>query len=884
MSGAATAYRWLVPFAEGGAEMRALLGNKGANLAEMTRVLGRDRVPGGFTITTEACAAYMGSGVEGLAGFDAEIEAAVAAMEEEAGLGFGDPGAPLLLSVRSGAPVSMPGMLDTVLNLGLSEEATHEFARRSGNAHLAWDSRRRLVQMYAEVVRAADPVAFERELVAARRVAGVQLDSELGPDALRGLARRFAEIYRDHTGEPFPEDPRDQLRAAVHAVFDSWRNERARTYRRLNGIPDDLGTAVTVQRMVFGNRGKRSGSGVAFTRDPTTGEPHPEGDFLSDAQGEDVVAGVRDTEGLDGLERRLPRAHAELVVCLARLERHYRDIQDVEYTVEDGRLYVLQTRSAKRHAQAAVRFAVDAVGEGMLSREEAMRTINPGSLGALLHPAFDPDAEYEVLTRGVAASPGAAKGAIVFAAADAEERTADGEDVILVRPFTSADDVAGFDAAVGILTQQGGKSSHAAIVARGMGRPCVCGASELDVDASAGVVRVGDRELVAGDRLVIDGSTGVVTADDVDLVSPPVDDEFAEVLRWADELRRLGVRANADTPADAARARELGADGIGLCRTEHMFFGGDREALVRELFIGQHDDEDFSRLLERLGAIQQEDFTAILQLMAGLPVTIRLLDPPLHEFVPVQGFERELRAAESGGDAAAIERARTRLAAAEKLEEVNPMLGTRGARLGLTVRGLYEMQACAIARAAVEVSADGGNPRVEIMLPLIAYEKELAELRRFVESSMVPILEQASAPISIPIGTMIELPRACLAAAEIGRHADFFSFGTNDLTQTALGMSRDDAESGFLPDYLDRGLVARDPFETIDREGVGELVSIAVKRGRDASPDLHCGVCGEHAGDPESIGFFHAVDIDYVSCSAFRVPVARVAAALAAIG
>jgi pyruvate, orthophosphate dikinase len=891
MSSSGTDERWVVPFAEGAAEMRALLGNKGANLAEMTRVLGAERVPQGFTVTTAACVEYMRSEGAGPEGLDEQVAAAVADLEREAGLGFGDAGDPLLLSVRSGAPVSMPGMLDTVLNLGLSEDATEGLAKRSGNPHLAWDSRRRLIQMFAEVVRGADPGAFEHALSEARAAAGVEFDSDLGPDQLRGLAERFADLFEAHTGDRFPEDPHEQLRQAVRAVFDSWRNERAVTYRRLNGIPDDLGTAVTVQRMVFGNRGEDSGSGVAFTRDPTTGEAHPEGDFLVNAQGEDVVAGVRNTEGLDGLERRMPGPHAELVECLARLERHYRDIQDVEYTVESGRLYILQTRSAKRHAQAAVRFAVDAASEGMLSREDALRTIDASSLHALLHPALAAGASYDVLTRGVAASPGAAKGAIVLSAPEAEERAAAGEDVILVRTFTSADDVGGFHAARGILTSQGGKSSHAAIVARGMGRPCVCGASEVHPDPDAGTVRIGERELSAGDVIAIDGSSGVVTADDLELVPPSVGDSFAEVLGWADELRRLGVRANADTAEDAAKARELGAEGIGLCRTEHMFFGADREQLVRDMFVAgalarRRGDEpgaaaEFVHALERLGEMQRADFEAILEAMAGLPVTIRLLDPPLHEFIPVAGFELELERAQAGNDPAAVERARERLEVVRDLEETNPMLGTRGARLGLTLPGLYEMQCRAIAEAVAAVAAGGGGVRVEIMLPLVAYGTELEALRAAVEETVSEAL--AGRDLEIPIGTMIELPRACLVAGEIASHADFFSFGTNDLTQTALGLSRDDAERGFLPAYLARRIVVRNPFETIDREGVGELVAIAAERGRAAKPALHLGVCGEHGGDPASIGFFHDAGLDYVSCSPFRVPVARVAAAQAAL-
>jgi pyruvate,orthophosphate dikinase len=753
--------------------------------------------------------------------------------------------------------------------------------------------------MFSEVVAGVDSMALEAALTEARGVAGVALDSDLDEGALRALVERFLDIYTDHTGERFPDDPQDQLRSAVGAVFESWNNERAVTYRRLNGIPDDLGTAVTVQRMVFGNLGPSSGAGVAFTRDPTDGSPRADGDFLLNAQGEDVVSGVRNTEDLDGLARRMPEVHAELLESLGRLERHYRDIQDVEYTVEEGRLFILQTRSAKRHALAAVRFAADAVADGLLDRVEALRRIDPAALGALLHPSFDPGDSPEALTRGVPASPGAAQGSIVLSAHEAEARAAEGEDVILVRPFTSADDVGGFHAARGILTAQGGKSSHAAIVARGMGRPCVCGASALETDAEHSSVRIGDRVLHAGDVIAIDGSSGVVTADEIRLVPPRVGEAFGEVLGWADELRRLGVRANADTREDAARARELGAEGIGLCRTEHMFFGPDRDELVREMFIAGHlarrgresgdqavegsANREFARALERLGEMQRRDFVEILRAMSGMPVTIRLLDPPIHEFIDVASFERELAESERGDDADAMGRARERLEAARDLEETNPMLGTRGARLGLVLPDLYEMQVRAVVEAALEVRAEGGEPRVEIMLPLIAYESELVALRELVDRTVQRTLENREGRIDVAVGTMIELPRTCLVAGAIAEHAEFFSFGTNDLTQTTLGFSRDDAERGFLPDYLSQGLVARSPFETIDAEGVGELIRTAAERGRATKPGLKIGICGEHGGDPASIEFFHAAGLDYVSCSPYRVPIARVAAARAAI-
>ena len=885
-----TTRAWVYDLNDGSAEMRELLGNKGANLAEMIHVLGPETVPGGFTVTTEACVEYMRNGPP--PGLDDEVDEALAVLEERSGLSFGDPADPLLVSVRSGAPVSMPGMLDTVLNLGLSEACIDGLARRSGNPRFAWDSRRRLVQMFSEVVRGAPADAYEEAISESRDEHGVDYDHELDQAALRALAARFLGLYEDHTGESFPEDPREQLRQAILAVFDSWNNERAATYRRLNGISAELGTAVTVQRMVFGNMGEHSGSGVAFTRDPTTGERRADGDFLLDAQGEDVVAGVRNTETLDGLERRMPKIHAALLDALAALERHYGDIQDVEYTIEDGRLYILQTRNAKRHARAAVRFAVDGHREGLFSREGALQRIEPSSLVALMHPAFDPAADVDVLTRGVGASPGAAKGAIVFSADEAVERAGNGEDVILVRPFTSADDVGGFHAARGILTSQGGKSSHAAIVARGMGRPCVCGASEVLIDPGTGIVRIAEVELRAGDRIAIDGASGIVTVEDVKLIEPRLDEAFTEILSWADDVRQLGVRANADTAEDAARARELGAEGIGLCRTEHMFFGSDREALVRDMFIagelsrrdraereaGAHEAV-YAAALARLAKIQRSDFVALLGAMEGAPVTIRLLDPPLHEFIGPAAFEGELADAEASGDAEAAAATRERIAIARDLEEVNPMLGTRGARLGLHLGGLYEMQVRAIAEAALEVAGGGNLPEVEVMIPLIAFPRELSALRAMVEAVVADVL----APRTLRVGTMIELPAACLAAEQIAANADFFSFGTNDLTQTALGLSRDDAERGFLPGYVERGIVERSPFETIDVLGVGDLVRIAAERARKAKPDLSLGVCGEHGGDPDSIAFFHEAGLDYVSCSPFRVPIARVAAARAAL-
>jgi pyruvate,orthophosphate dikinase len=861
--------------------MRDLLGGKGANVAEMTRLLGADRVPGGFTITTEACVAYMAAGGAEPDGLEAQIDDALAALERQAGRTLGDHDDPLLVSVRSGARESMPGMLDTVLNLGLSDASVEGLARSTQNERFAWDSYRRFVQMFGNVVRGIPGERFEQAIAELKAGRGVKLDTELDVAALRELAGGFRAIFGEVTGEEFPQDPREQLRQAVRAVFDSWVGERAVHYRRLNRIPDEWGTAVNVQQMVFGNKGESSGSGVAFSRDELTGAPEPSGDFLIDAQGEDVVSGVRNTRDIAELAGLMPEAHAALMQILRDLERHYGDMQDTEFTVEEGRLYMLQTRSAKRPAQAGVRFAVDAVSEGLLSREDAVATIDAERLDSLLHPTFDPDHEFDALTTGVAASPGAAKGEIVFTATDAVAAARSGRDVILVRPFTEAEDVAGFDAARGILTSEGGKASHAALVARGMGRPCVCGASELEIDLSAQTVTAGDVVLHAGDLVAIDGSTGQVTAEDVPLVEARVDENFQTVLEWCDELRRLGVRANADTPDDARRARDFGAEGIGLCRTEHMFMAADRHPKMRAMILADEEEARRAALAELL-PLQQADFEGLFEEMTGRPVTIRLLDPPLHEFLPHRAaVEQEVERAriEDSDDLHELERVLERVTA---LEEVNPMLGTRGCRLGILQPEIYETQVVAIARAAKAVRERLGEaPTVEIMIPLVDYEQELEIMRALVvESAGREGLEEGR---DYKVGTMIELPRACCLADRIAHHADFFSFGTNDLTQTALGFSRDDVESKFLATYLERKIVTRSPFETIDEPGVGQLLRMGAWLGRKVQPDLKLGVCGEHGGDPESIAFFEASGIDYVSCSPFRVPVARVAAAQAAV-
>jgi len=869
------AEQWVYDFSEGSKDMRDQLGGKGANVAEMTRVLGEDRVPAGFTITTDACVAYMKAGQEEPDGMAEQVAEALKRLEERSGKTLGDDEDPLLVSVRSGARESMPGMLDTVLNLGLNDTSVEGIARATENERFAWDSYRRFVQMFGNVSHGVPGEKFEEAIKEVKDDRGVKDDTELDVDALKELTGRFKDLYE------FPQDPQDQLRQAIRAVFDSWTGERAVSYRRLNRIPDEWGTAVNVQQMVFGNKGDSSGSGVAFSRDEVTGAPEPSGDFLVNAQGEDVVSGVRNTLDIAEMKDKLPEAHTELMEILRTLERHYKDMQDTEFTVEEGQLFMLQTRNAKRPAQAAVRFACDAVDEELLSREEALATIDPSSLDALLHPTFDPKAEFEVFAKGVSASPGAAKGEVVFTASDAVAAAKEGRDVILVRPYTEADDVAGFDAAKGILTSEGGKASHAALVARGMGRPAVVGAGGLVIDLRAKEVRVGDTTISEGDRIAIDGTKGCVTLEDVPLVEAQTSEHFERVLEWADEIRRLGVRANADTPEDAKKARELGAEGIGLCRTEHMFMAEERQPKMRAMIMA--DDEDSRReALAELLPLQQEDFEGLFEAMAGLPVTIRLLDPPLHEFLknlPDLRAQVERARIECTDDLEQLEKT---LARVEEIHEENPMLGTRGCRLGILMPEIYEMQVEAIMRAAKAVrESSGDSPHVEVMIPLVDYEQELEILRELV----VRIGDEQGVKEGedYTVGTMIELPRACFVADRIAQHADFFSFGTNDLTQTALGFSRDDVESKFVPAYMERKIFDRSPFETIDKPGVGWLVRLAAWVGREARPGLKLGICGEHGGDPESIEFFHMAGLDYVSCSTYRVPIARVAAAQAAI-
>jgi pyruvate,orthophosphate dikinase len=875
-------HKYVYEFTEGSREMRELLGGKGAGVAEMTRILGAERVPAGFTITTEACVAYMNAERAYPDGLQGQIDAALERLERRVGRKLGDVEDPLLVSVRSGARESMPGMLDTVLNLGLSDRSVEGLARATGNEWFAWDSYRRLVQMFANVVRDVPGDRLQSAIEGVKAARGVDLDTELTTDDLRELVDRFKALLEQSTGEPFPQDPRAQLDAAVRAVFDSWRGERATSYRRINHIPDDWGTAVNVQQMVFGNKGDTSGSGVAFSRDEITGAPEPSGDFLVNAQGEDVVSGVRNTRDIAELAELMPPVHADLMEILRTLERHYRDMQDTEFTVEEGRLFMLQTRNAKRPAQAALRFACDAVDEGLLSEAEALETLDPAALEALLHPTFDPSVQYKVIAGGVAASPGAAQGAVVFTALDAVRAAEQGSDVVLVRPFTEADDVAGFHAARGILTSEGGKASHAALVARGMGRPCVVGASDLEVDLEAREIRVGEVTIREGEHLGIDGTTGAITTDQVPVVEPQMSENFKRVLGWADGLRRLEVRANADTPQDARTARDFGAKGIGLCRTEHMFMAADRVPKMRAMILAE-TIEGRQAALDELLPLQQADFEGLFEVMEGLPVNVRLLDPPLHEFLPSRvDLSIELVNARHAGAADDVSRIERMLERVGGLEETNPMLGTRGCRLGILHPEIYEMQVRAIARAANAVRARSGvAPELEVMIPLVDYERELEIVRALVDRVAG---EEGLAPgVDYRVGTMIELPRACLLADRIAHNADFFSFGTNDLTQTGLGFSRDDIEGRILSRYIDVGILDRSPFETIDIPGIGQLVRMGAWLGRKTRRTLTLGVCGEHGGDPDSIAFFHSSGFDYVSCSPYRVPVARVAAAQAAV-
>jgi pyruvate,orthophosphate dikinase len=882
--------KWVYRFgngkAQGRADMRDLLGGKGAGLAEMAN-LGLP-VPPGFTITTAVCSYYYQNGKTYPKGLQDKVAAALAEVGRIAGRSFGDAESPLLVSVRSGARASMPGMMDTVLNLGLNDETVEGLAQKSGDRRFAYDAYRRFITMYSDVVLGVGHHHFEEILDEHKDRNGHMLDTDLGAEDWVELVRRYKQRVEEEHGEPFPQDPHRQLWGAIGAVFGSWMNQRAITYRRLHHIPESWGTAVNVQAMVFGNMGQSSATGVAFTRNPSTGDKRFYGEFLINAQGEDVVAGIRTPQEISEAARRaagsdrpsmetaMPAVFKQLTRICGVLERHYRDMLDLEFTVEQGKLWMLQTRSGKRTAKAAVKIAVELANERRITRREAVTRIDPATLDQLLHPTIDPNAERKVIASGLPASPGAASGEIVFAADEAETLKAQGRKVILVRIETSPEDIHGMHAAEGILTTRGGMTSHAAVVARGMGKPCVSGAGALRVDYAAGSMGVAGRTFKQGDVITIDGSTGEVLAGRVPMTEPTLSREFATLMRWADEVRRLGVRANADTPNDARVALKFGAEGIGLCRTEHMFFEQDRIRAVREMILA--DDEKSRRsALAKLLPMQRADFVELFEIMQGLPVTIRLLDPPLHEFLPHSEHDIAEVAAAMNADAKKLaDRAR-------ELHEFNPMLGFRGCRLALAYPEIAEMQARAIFEAAVAAAKRTGKPVVpEVMVPLIATKAEFDLVKARVDAMAEAVARETGSRVRYQVGTMIELPRAALRAAEIAESAEFFSFGTNDLTQTTFGISRDDAAS-FLGTYLERGILAADPFVSIDREGVGELMRIGVARGRATRAGLKVGICGEHGGDPASVAFCHEATLDYVSCSPFRVPIARLAAAQAAL-
>jgi pyruvate,orthophosphate dikinase len=882
--------KWVYTFgdnqAEGRADMRNLLGGKGANLAEMSS-LGLP-VPAGFTITTEVCTHYYANGKNFPAELKDQVSAGVAFIEKSIGAQFGDVANPLLVSVRSGARASMPGMMDTVLNLGLNDETVEGLAKRSGDARFAYDSYRRFIQMFGNVVLNIDHHEFEEVLESFKRDLGVTLDTALTADHWREVIAGYKKVVEHALGRPFPQDVHEQLWGAIGAVFDSWMNARAITYRKLHDIPADWGTAVNVQGMVFGNMGNDCATGVAFTRDPSTGVNEFYGEYLINAQGEDVVAGIRTPQQLTiygrkaqaselpSMEETMPTVFKQLADVRNVLEKHYRDMQDIEFTVQQGKLYMLQTRNGKRTAVAALKVAVDMANEGLITKEEAIKRIDPQSLDQLLHPTIDPKHERKVIARGLPASPGAASGKVVFNADEAEHRAGQGESVILVRIETSPEDIHGMHAAKGILTSRGGMTSHAAVVARGMGRPCVSGAGDLRVDYAAKQFTVGLVTLRAGDVITIDGSTGEVMAGEVPLVEPELSGDFATLMGWADSIRRMKVRANAETPLDARTARNFGAEGIGLCRTEHMFFDAERISAVREMILAS-DVEGRRKALAKIEPMQRQDFVELFTIMAGLPVTIRLLDPPLHEFLPHSDGEMVELAGTIG---VSVEHIRARVT---QLKESNPMLGHRGCRLGITYPEIYEMQALAIFEAATAVAKQSGTTvRPEIMIPLVGTKKELDILKAVVDKAAKSVAEKTGHTVPYDVGTMIELPRAALRAADIAETAQFFSFGTNDLTQTTLGISRDDS-ANFIGDYQRQGIIEHDPFMTLDTEGVGELIKIAAERGRKARATLKLGICGEHGGDPASIRFCETVGLDYVSCSPYRVPIARLAAAQAAL-
>nr|WP_315383755.1 pyruvate, phosphate dikinase [uncultured Sphingomonas sp.] len=879
-------YRFGGGVSDGGAGDKNLLGGKGANLAEMASI--GLPVPPGFTISTAMCTRYYEEGETFPDSVKAEVANGIAHIAAITGKQFGDAADPLLVSVRSGARVSMPGMMDTVLNLGLNDQTVQGLAATSGDERFAWDSYRRFIQMYADVVLGLDHGRFEDALEIAKEDRGFTLDTELSATDLQALVTEYKAIVEELWNKPFPQDVHDQLWGAIGAVFGSWQSERAKVYRRLNDIPADWGTAVNVQAMVFGNMGDTSATGVAFTRDPSTGERAYYGEFLINAQGEDVVAGIRTPQYLTkraretagakpaSMEEAMPEVYGELAAVFDRLETHYRDMQDIEFTVERAKLWMLQTRSGKRTAKAALKIAVDMANEGLITREEAILRVDPQALDQLLHPTLDPKAPRDVLTKGLPASPGAASGLAVFDSDTAEKRANAGDSVILIRVETSPEDIHGMHAARGILTARGGMTSHAAVVARGMGRPCVSGAGSLSINAREKVMRVGSREIREGDMVTIDGATGEVMAGQVPTVQPELSGDFGTLMTWADEVRRLKVRANAETPLDCRTAREFGAEGVGLCRTEHMFFDSARITAVRQMILAENE-AGRRAALEKLLPEQRSDFLEIFEVMAGLPVTIRLLDPPLHEFLPHEEAEFAEVATAAGVDVDTLKRR------AAELHEFNPMLGHRGCRLGVTYPEIYEIQARAIFEAAIAVAEkSGAAPVPEVMIPLVGTRRELELMKAVVDKAAQAVFAEKGRTLDYLVGTMIELPRAALMAGEIAEVGAFFSFGTNDLTQTTLGVSRDDA-SRFLTTYVEKGIYAKDPFVSLDVEGVGQLIALAAERGRATRPDIKLGICGEHGGDPASIAFCEKTGLDYVSASPYRVPIARLAAAQAAI-
>lgn len=862
-------------FSEGKADMKMLLGGKGANLAEMTSL--GIRVPFGFTVTTEACNKYQQEG-KLWPELQQEIRERMKDVEAELGRKFGDEQNPLLFSVRSGAPVSMPGMMDTILNLGLNDVSVVAMAKNSGNERWAYDSYRRFMTMFSDVAMDLPRAKFEEIMDEMKETRGVQLDTDLTADDLKELCEKYKVLYKELQGEQFPQDPYEQLETAVAAVFRSWQNERAILYRKMNDIPETYGTAVNVQAMVFGNMGETSGTGVAFSRNPATGEPGVFGEYLMNAQGEDVVAGIRTPAKLATLHEVMPHAYDQFVATSEKLEKHYRDMQDMEFTIQDGELYLLQTRNGKRTAAAAVNCAVDMVEEGLITKEEAILRVEPKSLDQLLHPTFDAKAMKSavVLTTGLAASPGAASGKICFTAEEAKQRQESGEEVLLCRTETSPEDLQGMVSAEGILTSRGGMTSHAAVVARGMGKCCVSGAHEVKIDEKNRKLTIGDKVYGENDILSIDGSTGKVYEGSLDRSAAALTGKFATFMGWVNEIKRLEVRTNADTPADAQQAVEFGAEGIGLCRTEHMFFGGNRIHAMREMILS-NTVEQREKALAKILPMQEEDFYQLYKILDGRSVTIRFLDPPLHEFVPKDEAEIELLAKEMGITTEKIH------AVIEDLEEVNPMLGHRGLRLGVTYPEIYKMQGRAVIQAALRAKKDGvPNVRPEIMIPLVGEVKELAYVKKLVVEEIEKTFEEKGEKIEYKIGTMMEIPRACLMADQIAEEAEFFSFGTNDLTQMTFGFSRDDAGK-FLTEYLEKGIFEKDPFQVLDQAGVGQLIKLAVEKGRKTRPHLHVGICGEHGGDPTTVKFLDSVGLDYVSCSPYRVPIARLAAAQAVV-